>query len=32
MPEFADCDAVGDPYNKGHLFYKHFIAHFKATR
>lgn len=32
MPEFADCDEVGNAYNKGHLFYKHFISHFKAAR
>ncbi len=30
MAEFANCDAVGDPYNKGHLFYKHLISQFNS--
>lgn len=27
MPEFGNSD-VGDPYRKGHLFYRHLISHF----
>lgn len=29
MPEFKDKEAVGDPYIKGHIFYKHLISHFQ---
>lgn len=29
MPEFNNKDSVGDPYRKGHLFYRHLISHFK---
>lgn len=28
MPEFGSSDSVGDPYRKGHLFYRHLISHF----
>ncbi len=28
MPEFGNSDSVGDPYRKGHLFYRHLISHF----
>lgn len=27
MPEFRD--SVGDPYKKAHIFYRHFLTHFK---
>lgn len=27
MPEFAGSDSVGDPYRKGHIFYKHLIQY-----
>lgn len=27
MPEFGDSDIVGDPYRKGHIFYRHLINH-----
>jgi len=29
MPEFKDKDAVGDPYLKGYIFYRHLLNHFK---
>ena len=28
IPEFKDKSSVGDPYKKGHVFYKHLINHF----
>lgn len=28
MPEFGNSDSVGDPYRKGHLFYRHMISHY----
>ena len=28
MPEFASADSVGDPYKKGHIFYRHLLNHF----
>lgn len=28
MPEFGNSDSVGDPYRKGHVFYRHLISHF----
>lgn len=28
MPEFQSHDSVGDPYRKGHIFYRHLISHF----
>lgn len=31
MPEFGDTDCVGDPYRKGHLFYRHMISHFNSN-
>ena len=27
MPEFIGSDSVGDPYRKGHVFYRHLIHH-----
>ena len=31
MPEFGNSDCVGDPYRKGHLFYRHLISHFTTS-
>lgn len=28
MPEFWNDEYVGDPYRKGHIFYRHLISHF----
>ena len=31
MPEFADKGEVGDPYRKGHVFYRHLLDKLKKT-